>query len=75
MLQKWNSLHWYCQTSESIVALKRRLQAKCPINIDLVLDVETRMLVLETKIDGMLTKQDEVVKSYAQVVQQHIQTI
>ena len=29
------------------------------------------MLVLETKIDVMLTKQDEVVNSYAQVVQKH----
>jgi len=33
------------------------------------------MLVFETKIDGMLTKQDEVIKSYAQVVQQHTQNV
>ena len=52
MLQRWNSLQWYCQTCEPIVA-------KGPVNTDLVLHVETEMLVFETKIDDMLTKQDD----------------
>ena len=53
------------------MSLKCRLRAKLgAIKTDQVLDVETRMLVLETKIDGTLTKQDEVVKLYDQVVQQ-----
>jgi len=72
---KVQSMLQNCQTCEPIIALKCRLQAKSPTNTDLVLDVETRMLVLQTKIDGMFTKQDEVAKSYAQVVQQHTQYI
>ena len=55
------------------MALKWRLLVKRPINTDQVLDVKT-MLVLEIQIDGMLIKQDEVVKSYAQVLIQHSQS-
>ena len=80
LLGKWGNLHWYCKACEVLIKAfcnqgDTDMQSSIS-NTDISearsLRLEGMMAKLEKRMDGLLVKNEEVVKSYAQIAKTNL---